>query len=60
VRANEKTSYYFTSYVYCIFGNRCTGNNTQKPAAPKETTATPQVTGQGKIVDISIKNFAFL
>ncbi len=37
----------------------CVGNNTQKPAAPNETTATLQVTGQGKIVDISIKNFAF-
>jgi hypothetical protein len=30
----------------------CTGNNTQKPAAPNKTTSTPQVTGQGKIVDI--------
>ena len=37
----------------------CTGNNTQKPAAPNKTTSTPQVTGQGKIVDIQIKNFAF-
>jgi plastocyanin len=46
--------------MFIVFLARgCAGNNTQKPAAPNETTATPQVTGQGKIVDISIKNFAF-
>jgi len=37
----------------------CAGNNTQQPAAPAETPATPQAAGEGKIVDVSISNFAF-
>ncbi len=42
-----------------FLGIGCAGNNTQQPAAPVETPTTPQTTGQGKIVDVSINNFAF-
>ncbi len=37
----------------------CAGNNTQQPATPAETPAAPQAAGEGKIVDVSISNFAF-
>lgn len=37
----------------------CAENNTQQPAAPAKTPSAPQYAGQGKIVDISISNFAF-
>lgn len=42
-----------------FLGIGCAGNNTKQPAAPVETPATPQTAGQGKIVDVSINNFAF-
>jgi len=37
----------------------CAGNNTQQPATPTETPAAPQAAGEGKLVDVSISNFAF-
>jgi len=42
-----------------FLGIGCFGNNTQQPAAPVKIPTTPQTTGQGKIVDVSINNFAF-
>lgn len=38
----------------------CTGTNNQEPATPTETPVeTPAVPTSGKIVDVTIQNFAF-